>query len=144
MPFLRAYDGPQLQQGWEMFAPNPPMANLHVLVRGKHLDGTMTKWYDVTLFFLDAVAYNKAAPIREVDQSLLHAAFELEIRPTDDASENVVLRTTTAVLRLYESGPLSRVQVQLEDRPIEKVRGTAGARVTRLPWHATPEIGALR
>lgn len=142
-PMLQFYGGPQLQQGWGMFAPDPTESNLRVLVRGERADGSVTQWYSASAYLLASAPPGGVSPIREIDQTLAHAAFQAEATPGDQQSRDVVLRVATAVIRLYEHAPLARVQVQLEDHVIAPEPGSSRIRATRWLWQTAPDIGAF-
>lgn len=143
-PLLLAYDGPHLKQGWEMFAPDPPTENVHVLVRAERADRSTTQWYDATLYLLDRVAANHIAPVREIDQTLWHAALQAEVTPEDEQSKSAVVRAATSVVRLYERSPLLRIQVQLENRAIAPGARSPLIRAVRWQWQTAPAVDALR
>lgn len=143
-PLLRAYDGPHLRQGWGMFAPDPQEANRHVLVRAQRADGSVTPWYDASLYLLEGAPPNRITPLREIDQSLAHAALEVDVAPEYSSSRIVVLRIATAVIRSYERVPLARIQIQLEDRLIAPASGSPAVRAKRWLWQPSPAIDAIR
>lgn len=151
-PIIRFYDGPQLDQGWSLFAPNPLSKNEHVLVRGRTAEGAITAWYDVSQYFLVEMDRNRFTSTRAVAEALLHAAMMLKSeKPKQRAIARVeVARTAAMVLQLYSAEKhLVALEIDVDWKPIRSINGVrsrasahaiAGA---RFGWVPMPTVSRL-
>jgi hypothetical protein len=143
-PVLSRYDGPQLSQGWLMFAPNPPQSNVHVLVRGRATNGQMTPWYDATLYFVDVVRKDRLDPSREVGEGLAHAAFIAARSRNDAVADAFIFRTGAMILDLYASHAVNSEQIEIESISIPPPGYTSAVtRAIRFPWQHIPSVARL-
>lgn len=141
-PIIAGYRGPQLSQGWTIFAPNPPQANINVLVRGRTSDGRVTGWFDTSLFFLDLVGQNRLNPIRELGEGLGHAALTSSRWTDNRVSHAYVLRTAAMVLKLYVHKPLVSEQIELDIWNI-KTSPKKTVSFARWSWEPLPDVDAI-
>ena len=136
-PVVTFYDGPWLHQSWSIFAPNPPEANVHVLVRGRNRNGRVTAWYDASLFFLDIVGRNRLNPLRELGEGLGHAALAASQDDRNILARAFVTRTAAMVLRLYAPSASAAEQIELDCWQIP-APGTSRKAVSVDRWHWQP------
>jgi len=125
-------------QGWSLFAPVPPASNIHVLVRGRLADGSVTDWYDVSRYFERTSGPLQLSPVREVGEGLAHSAGA----PPSTVSISIVTRTSAMVLKLYSPGSLS-LQIEVDHYPILVCCGNRRVQSVRYPWQAIPSVAKL-
>lgn len=99
-PELQSYDGPQLYQGWSMFAPNPPSANLHLVVQAWTDQRMITKSLDVTDYFLRRYRRNRLTTSKPLSEGLAHALPSLvgEQHGVEIVDEAIAMRTAAMVI----------------------------------------------
>jgi Family of unknown function (DUF5819) len=147
---LEVYNGPQLDQGWVLFAPDISKENLHVLARAKLSNGRVTSWYDVTLFFLEEMHRNRLTATRSLSEGLAHAV------PFADAREyrrraiarGIVLQTAAMVLKLYNANVrTTALQIEIDEHEIPELgtspKRLAATRRASWPWGPMPETQLL-
>ncbi len=147
-PLLIRYSGPFIYQGWALFAPRPYPDNIHVLVRGKKLDGGTTGWYDVTKYFMILMRSDRFTPTRSLFAALQHAAPRVINNEADQPARSIVTRTSAMVLKLYEpKNDLAQMQIELDAwAGVDMKHPQAPSRVmnvTTLPWMAVPDVATF-
>lgn len=118
VPFIAWYQGPQLDQGWALFAPDPPHVNVHVLVRGAIRDGTITPWYDATTFFHDVRRGAPLSAVNVIGVGLAHSADGVWNDPGKRFHRANLARYAAFVLAKYNRKPLVKEEIELDARPI--------------------------
>jgi hypothetical protein len=140
-PLLRRYAGPYVAQNWSIFAPNPPEANVHILVRGRGPSSQITGWYDATAFFLQILHRNRLSPLRELGEGLAHAANDASSGSFSDEDRAIIERTCSMVIDLYQKHHVREEQMEIDLFAIPAQRGEASVvRAIRWPWVAAPKV----
>lgn len=146
-PVEARYEGPQVAQGWSMFAPNPPTANVHVWARARTLAETNTAWYDVTQYYEDQMARDRVSPTHPLLEGLAHAVHDLQPSTvtSDPADLALVLRTSALVLRKrVPSVDLMALQVQVITTyipsPSKPIHYPTRIRTWRTQWASFPMV----
>jgi len=148
-PLLARYAGPQVSQNWALFAPNPPMENIHVLARARYGDRKTSGWYDVSQYFIISMRRNRLAPTRELAEGLAHAASTLlHSEGSARVPSEVVIRTSAMILRKYEpKATFEDIQVELDGWPILSGKWTKLSAqplfVRQLDWTRFPDVASL-
>jgi hypothetical protein len=133
-PTIKWYAGPWVTQNWSLFAPAAPTTNLRVIVRGKRGDGTVTPWYDATLFFLTEMHANRFTASRPVSEGLFHSALivsEHGVLQPESRVGVVLIRTSAMVLQQYQGHP-RYIQVEIDSSTIDAGVATGSAQRKRL------------
>lgn len=146
-PLLDAYSGPFISQGWSLFAPRPYPDDIHVLVRGRLASGSVTKWLDVTRYFLFEMRAHRFTATRAIFAGLQHAAPRLFYDAHAEPARSIVTRTSAMVLMLYErQSRLRGMQIELDAFAVHKA-GTVAPKdvlnVSRLSWQTVPRVVSL-
>lgn len=147
---LDFYSGPQLTQGWTMFAQVPD-ANIVVLARGRLASGRTTPWCDVSGSLDSPPAIG---PLRPLSEALSHSSADLVMRSGtnvlvfgDIVDADVVARTSAMVLHACFPGePMVEEQAQARLTYLSRRNGVRfNQHVYRLVgWRRLPDVDALR
>jgi hypothetical protein len=148
-PALRIYSGPTLNQGWMIFAPDIPSENYHVLARARTEAGRVTRWFDITKFFLAEMQRSRLTPTHALSEGLAHAAPFLDAREQSRraTARTVILQTAAMVLNLYIGNEMpAAMQVEIDSREVpdsgshSTVKDVGSA---PWPWVSMPHAQAL-
>jgi len=147
-PLIEKYDIPLFFQSWSLFAPRPTADNVHVLIRARTAAGKLTGWYDATTFFLDALRSNTFTPLRPVAEGLAHSSAAVYSGHDDIVDRTILVRTATAVLKLYVGEQIVSVQVELDAWPVASASSGNGdarahAKTRLLDWVGAPDVAAI-
>jgi hypothetical protein len=147
LPLTAFYSGPQVNQNWSLFAPSAPHENLHVLARAHMMNGSLTPWFDVTLFFHDEMEANRLTTYRPLSEGVFHSAsIEYNHRSYEFTGTVglTLLRTSAMVVRRYVPGTLSKIQLEVDGSPIGfSAVPQRRDRMFRSPWVRFPDVIAI-
>ncbi len=141
-PVFRLYSGPELRQGWVLFAPDVASNNLHVLARARTNGGSVTRWYDISLFYLDEMYRNRFTATRSLSEGLAHAAPSANSNTywRRATARAIILQTSAMVLNLYlPDKSLNAMQMEVDRRDVPLFGSTSkGGTVSEMTWGWVP------
>lgn len=146
-PALSLYRGPELAQGWALFAPGVNIGNTHVIIRARLRSGKVTGWYDATEFFAVQMRQNRFTPTRALSEVLSHSADTVIVHENRQPDRDSLIRVAAMVLREYvPASQIRDVQVELDRwsiaRPGALERGSVDL-VKQLSWAPMPDVSKI-
>jgi hypothetical protein len=120
-----------------------------VLTRARLIDGNVTPWYDVSLFFI-AQGANSHLGADRVSEGLFHAAQSTAMEKIVSGSDSRRLldRTSAMVLQQYvNKRTILQFQIQIDSRtipaPTTPSLVATPEKIVTLGWEAFPNVAIL-
>jgi len=120
-PVLNPLEGPELRQGWSLFAPNPGAVSQHVLVRARNKRGEETAWYDASQFFIDERRRNLFTPLWALSEGLDHGSGFLDskdLAKRRQAKAEVERTSLMVIARAVPHFDIFKIQIELQRHSI--------------------------
>jgi hypothetical protein len=131
---------PFISQHWAMFAPDPPMSDIHVLVRASGA-GVTTSWLDV--YSVLSVRREPFRATNALSEAMTHAS-RLRAKRGRIASFEVAVRLAGMILAMhFRARTFAQMQLEVERRPLQRIGdGDPPARFRRhtTPWVSFPQF----